>query len=558
MAPCKTWQVRCVLCAGLLLAAALIWLCISLFVPRECARGHFAHAAVSADSLRCSEIGRDILQQGGSAVDGAIASLLCTSLVNPQSMGLGGGSIFTIRDKTGKVRVFSSRETVPLSFKPDLLNDCPTTFKLVPGIQWTGVPGELRGYEEVHRRYGKLPWAKLFEPTIKLAREGFPLPPFLEHLLTNPIIRDLVKGSSLCELFCNNNKTVLSKGDTLKFPKLAETMEIVAEQGAFAFYKGKIGSDLIEDIKAAGGTITMEDLRTFRLRMGDAWTIPIGDSLLHIPPPPAGGATLALILNLMKGFNLSAKSIEGDQKIQTYHRYVEALKFANGQKGSIKDPQYTDTTTAAHLIDSHYADRIRERISPDRTHNNSYYNVKPSSDHYGTTHVSVLAEDGSAVSVTSTINQIFGASVYSPRTGILLNNELIDFCGRAASLRPGEQPPSSMAPALLESKSGDIIVIGGSGGSMITTAMASSLINHLWLGKSLGDAIAAPVVFVDAKNNLKFEPGFEGYVIDGLKALGHKVEDFEYFFNVVNAVAKENRCITAVSDRRKMGQAAGY
>ncbi|KAF7651239.1 hypothetical protein LDENG_00113770 [Lucifuga dentata] len=499
-----------------------------------------------------------MLQQGGSAVDGTIAALLCTSLVNPQSMGLGGGSIVTIRDKTGKVRVYSSRETVPQSFKTNLLNECRTSISLVSGSQWIGVPGELRGYEAIHKQYGRLPWAKLFEPTIRLAREGFPMPEFLGHLLSIPMIKNYVKNSSLCQVFCNKNKTVLSKGDLLKFPKLAETMETIAEQGADAFYNGMIGHDLIQDIKAEGGTLKMEDLKSYQVQVKDAWTTPLGDTLMHIPPPPAGGAMLAFILKLMKGFHLTPKSLDGDQKIQTYHHFIEATKFANGQKRSIRDPAFNKGKSAAHLIDPHFIDRIRTMISPNSTHNNSYYNVKPSSDSFGTTHVSVLDEDGLAVSATSTINQIFGGGIYSPRTGIILNNELADFCWRTDTLKAGEQPPSSMTPMILESKSGGILVIGGSGGSMITTAVALSIINRLWLGMNLRDAIAAPVVFVDAKNNVNFEPRFNQSVTDGLRALGHTVVKQEYFFNVVNALEKESSCISAVSDSRKMGKSAGY
>ncbi|XP_071766469.2 glutathione hydrolase 5 proenzyme [Centroberyx gerrardi] len=558
MAKQKTWQVCCLLSAGLLCAVALICLCIASLVNKGCSSSTFQHAAVSADSRRCSEIGRNMLQQGGSAVDGAIAALLCTAVVNPQSMGLGGGSIFTIRDKAGKVKVYSSRETVPQSFKANLLNDCPTKLAFTTGSQWIGVPGELRGYEKVHKLYGKLPWPKLFEPTIKLAKEGFPMPQYLGGLLSNAMVQALVKGSSLCELFCHKNKTVLSNGDILKFPKLAETMETIAAHGADALYTGKIGLDLIQDIKAAGGTLKMEDLRSFRVQVEDAWTVPLGNTLLHIPPPPAGGAMLAFILTLMKGFSLSPNSMHGDQKIQTYQRYIEAAKFANGQRRSIRDPVFNKGKSAAHLIDSDFTDRIREMISTNCTHDDSYYNVKPSTDRVGTTHVSVLDKDGLAVSVTSTINQMFGSGIYSPRTGIILNNELVDFCGRADTVSAGEQPPSSMAPAILESMSGGILVIGGSGGSMITTAVALSIINHLWLGMNLTDAIAAPVVFVDAKNSLNFEKGFDESVIDGLKALGHRKGDWPYFFNVVSAVEKEHGCITAVSDNRKMGQAAGY
>ncbi|XP_068430173.1 glutathione hydrolase 5 proenzyme [Clinocottus analis] len=559
MAEYKPWLVCCFILAGLLSAVGLVFLCIVSIVDRECPGGSFTRAAVSADSLRCSEIGRSMLKQGGSAVDGAIAALLCTSVINPQSMGLGGGSIITIRNKKGKVKVYNFRETVPQSFDRNLLKDCRTTFGLTTGSQWIGVPGELRGYEAVHKQHGKLPWAKLFEPTIQLAREGISVPAYLGSLLKFAIVKNHVENSSLCEVLCNKNKTVLSTGDILKFPKLAETMETIAEQGADAFYTGKIGHDLIRDIEAAGGTMKREDLKSFQVRVEDAWTVPVGDAKLHIPPPPAGGPLLAFLLRLMKGFSLSPNSLDEDQKIQTYHRFIEAAKFTNGQKKSISDPVFNDKKSADHLIDPSFINHIRDMIFSNGTHDNSYYyNAKPSRDHVGTTHVSVLDEDGLAVSATSTINQLFGGGVYSPRTGIILNNELSDFCGRANTMRAGEQPPSSMVPVILESKSGGLLVIGGSGGSMITSAVALSIINRLWLGMNLKDAIAAPIVFVDSSNEVNFEPGFNKSVIDGLGALGHKPGRWKYFFNVVNAVEKEKGCIVAVSDSRKNGMSAGY
>ncbi|XP_053195939.1 glutathione hydrolase 5 proenzyme isoform X2 [Scomber japonicus] len=558
MAKYKPWLMCCFIFLGLVCAVALVCLCVASLVDRGCSSDTFKRAAVAADSQLCSDIGRNMLKQGGSAVDGAIAALLCTSVVNPQSMGIGGGSIITIRNITGNVKVYNFRETVPQSFKKNLLKDCPTAVPpLTTGSQWIGIPGELRGYEVIHKRYGKLPWAKLFEPTITLAREGFPLPPYLETLLKYGIVKRRVENSSLCKVFCNKNKTVLGKSDVLKMPKLAETMETIAERGADAFYTGQIGHDLIEDIKAAGGTITMEDLRSFKVRVEDAWTVPLGNITMHIPPPPAGGALLAFILKLMKGLPLTPKSLNVDQKIQMYHHYIEAAKFANGQRSSIRDPLFYTKKIADHLIDPSFINRTREMIS-NRTHDNTYYNVKPSSDNIGTTHVSVLDEDGLAVSATSTINQLFGGAIYSSRTGIILNNELTDFCGRADTVRAGEQPPSSMTPVILETKSGGILVIGGSGGSMITSAVALSIINHLWLGMNLKDAIAAPIVFVDSKNNVNFESHFDKKVKDGLEALGHKIGGWTFFLNVVNAVEKENGCIVAASDKRKMGMSAGY
>uniref|UniRef100_A0A3Q1FN03 Gamma-glutamyltransferase 5a n=1 Tax=Acanthochromis polyacanthus TaxID=80966 RepID=A0A3Q1FN03_9TELE len=536
-------------CALLLICFVSIIVCIAVFTRRKCPGGTFSHAAVATDSKKCSEIGRDILQRGGSAVDGAIAALLCTSVMNPQSMGIGGGSIFTVMDGSGKVKIINSRETAPAKIKPDLLESCPKTFQLMSGSQWIGVPGEIRGYEEAHRLYGKLPWASLFQPTIKLAREGFPVPPvqgrYIPHTDTN-------ETQQLRKLFSDDSGNLLKVGDIVKFEKLADTLEFIANHGADGFYSGRIAEDLIRDIQEAGGSLTLQDLASYRVTVTDAWAVPLGEYQMYIPPPPAGGIILSLVLNIMKGYDLNLTSLTGEQKALTYHRYVEAFKFANGLKKHIRDPKFSSEEVSITKCDSEHF-----LISNDKTHDPQYYNITPYLDTLGTSHLSVLAEDGSAVSVTSTINHIFGSKVFSPSTGVILNNELYDFCGKAAVILPGEQPPSSMSPAVLKSQL-KTLVIGSTGGGMITTGMASTLMNHLWFGKSLKEAIAAPVVYVDSESAVYFEPGFDKDVIEALEALGHNHQTGKKFYNVVNAVEKTDGCICAVSDTRKMGEAAGY
>ncbi|XP_038560673.1 gamma-glutamyltransferase 5a isoform X1 [Micropterus salmoides] len=541
-------------CALMLLIVLTIIVCIAVLVRRKCPDDTFSSAAVAADSGKCSAIGRDILQKGGSAVDGAIAALLCTSVMNPQSMGIGGGSIFTVMDSSGKVKIINSRETVPRKFKSDLLTSCPKTFQIVAGSPWIGVPGEIRGYEQAHRLYGKLPWAALFQPTIKLAREGFPIPQIQGRYI--PYI-DRNETLSLRKLYSDKNGNLLKTGDIVRFEKLADTLETIANHGADAFYTGRIAEDLIRDIQEAGGTLTAQDLAEYTVTVTDAWVVPLGEYQMYIPPPPAGGIILSLILNIMKGYHLNSASLVGEQKTQAYHQYIEAFKFANGLKNHIRDPKFSSEKMAQKFTEESFANHIRSLISRDKTHDSQYYNITPYLDSMGTTHVSLLAEDGSAVSVTSTINHIFGSKVFSPSTGVILNNELSDFCGRVDNIFPGEQPPSSMVPAVLKSKS-KMLVIGASGGSMITTGIASTLMNHLWFGKNLKEAIATPVVFVDSENTEKFEPAFDKDLIVALKALGHKHETANHFYNVVNAVEKEAGCICAVSDARKLGEAAGY
>uniref|UniRef100_H2MI15 Gamma-glutamyltransferase 5a n=1 Tax=Oryzias latipes TaxID=8090 RepID=H2MI15_ORYLA len=528
-------------CALILISFISIIVCIAVFARRRCPSVSFFKAAVATDSKICSEIGRGILEKGGSAVDAAIAALLCTFLANPHSAGIGGGSIFTVMDSSGDVKIINSREVAPAKGKSDLLKSCPE--KSMTGVKWIGVPGEIRGYEAAHKLYGKLPWADLFQPTIKLARKGMPISDILHSYIKQ--IPNSNETQSLRKLFTDDNNNFLKAGDFVKFEKLADTLEMIANQGADVFYTGKIAKDLVQDVKAAGGTLELQDLASYNATLTDAWNVSI---------------LLTLILNIMRGYQLNPEGLTGEKKTLFYHRYIESFKFANGLKKYIRDPRFTSEKRAKQFTEESFADHIRSLITDDKTHDLQFYNVTPHLDSIGTTHVSVLHEDGSAVAVTSTINTIFGSMVVSPKTGIILNNELKDFCGRADSILPGERPPSSMSPVVLRSKS-KTLVIGGSGGSMITTAMASVYLNHnnhLLIYEKNNDAINTSVVFVDNTNAVKFEPDFDKDVIEGLKALGHSLATTTRFYNVVNAVEKEDGCILAVSDVRKKGEPDGY
>uniref|UniRef100_A0A3Q2Q643 Gamma-glutamyltransferase 5a n=1 Tax=Fundulus heteroclitus TaxID=8078 RepID=A0A3Q2Q643_FUNHE len=519
------------ICCALLLVIAIIP--VIIYFSIKCPRGTFRNAAVATDAIKCSEIGRDILQRGGSAVDGAIAALLCTGIMNPQSAGIGGGSMFTVMDSSGNVKIINSRETAPSNMNSDRLKFCPRSSTMLAGGIWIGVPGEIRGYEMAHKLYGKLPWADLFQPTIKLAREGFP-----KHLHLSLIV--------LRKAFSDKNGNLL-KNRTIKFEKLADTLEMIANNGSDAFYTGKIAKDLVRDVQEAGGVLTLLDLASYKARETDAWVVPMGEYQI-------------LILNIMKGYQMKSSLQSIDQKTLFYHRYLEAFKFTNGLKKYIGDPNFKseEIKIAKQITEGSFADHMRSLISDNRTHDSKYYNVPPYLDSMGTTHVSVLAGDGSAVAVTSSINYRFGSGVYSPNTGIILNNQLVDFCGWTVNISPGEQPPSSMAPAVLKSDS-EILVIGASGGSRITTALASALINHLWFGKSLEKAINARLVFVDSEYSVEVEKMFDKELIETLAGLGHnmKLADDSYH-STVNAVEKKGGCIHAVSDKRKQGEAAGY
>ncbi|XP_050780446.1 glutathione hydrolase 5 proenzyme isoform X1 [Gopherus flavomarginatus] len=555
------------ICCLVLLVLGLLAIVVSVIVilaQPKCAPGSYLHAAVAADTEICSDIGRDILQRKGSAVDAAIAALVCTSVLNPQSMGLGGGVIFTIYNATtGEVMVINARETAPENINQDLLNQC-NDFTLQIGSQWIAVPGELRGYEEAHRRYGRLPWKWLFEPTIQLLTHGIRMPAALSKFLSHPLLQSFLKKSSLCQLFCENG--VVLKPDAIIFwPTLLKTLKAVAEKGAREFYEGEIAQNLVKDIKHENGNLMLSDLKNFQAEVMTPLNISLGGYTMYSPPPPAGGAVLLFILNILKEFKFTPESLEpANRKIETYHRIAEALKFGNGQKPKLDDPQFSgiQQVIIQELLSNSFAELVRKRIDDRGDHPRSFYNLsQPSNTGYGTSHVSVLAEDGSAVSVTSTINQPFGSMVYSPSTGIILNNELADFCKKKPKnkITSGERPPSDMVPSILISKDDNSkLVIGGSGGDLIISATALAIMNKLWFGYDLERAISLPVLHASMNNSIQFEPGFDEAVKGELLRRGHHEQKRTMFLNVVQGISKEGRCIFAYSDRRKLGKSSGY
>ncbi|XP_047615813.1 glutathione hydrolase 5 proenzyme isoform X1 [Phacochoerus africanus] len=536
----------------------------------RCGPKAFAHAAVAADSKICSDIGRAILQKHGSPVDATIAALVCTGVVNPQSMGLGGGVIFTIYNATtGRVEVINARERVPASHVAGLLDQCEQAQPLGTGAQWIGVPGELRGYAEAHRRHGRLPWAQLFQPTIELLQGDLRVPHILGQFLQSSFLRPSLYASSLRQLFFNGTEP-LRPQDPLLWPALASTLETVAAEGAEALYTGRLSQLLLDDIAREGGQLTRKDLASFQVEVVDALAMPLGDYTLYSPPPPAGGALLSFVLNVLKGFNFSKESVARPEgRVNLYHHLVETLKFARGQRWRLWDPwSHPEVQNASwDLLGEALAQHIREQIDARGDHQLSHYSLAGSWSHrMGTAHVSVLGEDGSAVSATSTINTPFGAMVYSPHTGILLNNELLDLCWRHPRGSgippppvPGERPPSSMVPSILvNAAQGSKLVIGGAGGELIISAVAQAIVNKLWLGLDLQAAIAAPILHVDSKGQVEYEPSFSQEVKEGLQDRGQNQIKRLIFLNVVQAVSQDRACVYAVSDPRKHGAPSGY
>uniref|UniRef100_A0A7N8YS07 Glutathione hydrolase n=1 Tax=Mastacembelus armatus TaxID=205130 RepID=A0A7N8YS07_9TELE len=530
----------------------------------------YSNAAVAADAGKCSEVGRDILKKNGSAVDASIAALLCVGLLNAHSMGIGGGLFFVIYNaSTGKVETIDARETAPMNATEDMFGN-NTKLSRTGGLS-IAIPGEIRGYEMAHKRHGRLPWKELFEPSIALAREGFPIGKALAHAIFKS--KDSIQGdANMCEVFCDSQKNILKENDIVRFPRLADTYQRIAEEGPDVFYNGSMAQSIVEDIQAAGGIITLDDLLEYQPVLNEnPLKLNVGEYTMHVPDAPSSGPVLALILNIVDGEQHGQVPVQPcRRKDVRFPQVVPGIfpcLFWKKKRDLFCSPQLIQNMTS-----DYFADGIRSKITDDTTHPDSYY--EPDyfvPDNHGTAHLSVIAEDGSAVAATSTINLYFGSKVMSRSTGIIFNDEMDDFSSPYMTngfgippspnnfIQPGKRPLSSMCPTIIFDNENRVkMVVGASGGTKITTATALVILNSLFFNYDLKKAVTEPRVHNQLNPNMTVvEQGFEK-VGHGLAQKNHVTQLLRTPDSVVQAVVRQGEQLCAESDPRKGGYPAGY
>lgn len=536
----------------------------------------FDQAVVVTDGQPCATIGKTVLKDGGSAVDAAIATLFCDGVVNPQSMGLGGGFFMTIYIKaTNTSEVIDARETAPLGATKDMFNSNGTLS--VQGGLSIGVPGELKGYAEAFKRYGKLEWKRLVEPSIKLCNEGFVVSAHLSsklELLKGPILND---ESMRKEFFNNETQNLYKEGEILKRPVLGSTLTKIADEGADVLYTGSLHKLLLKDIAACGGILNASDLSNYQPKIKPAFTAQIsnpGNLTFYSVPPPGSGIIISFILNILQNYNMTSLNFENvEHATLNYHRIVEAFKFAFAHRTQLGDDAFLNINQlVSNLKSNDYAESIWKQISDLKTFPSDHYKpVMENSDDHGTAQVSVVAPNGDAVSATSTVNTYFGSLCRSSSTGIILNNVMDDFSSPniinyfgippspANYIEPGKRPLSSMCPAIVVNDDGTVkMVIGGAGGTRMISASALSMIRMLWLSENVKQATDAPRLHHQLfPNYIEYEDSFPEVYLDKLRSFGHKLQ-LESQASIFLGIVREHGKWTTNVDHRKGGSADGF
>ncbi|KAH0827481.1 gamma-glutamyltranspeptidase [Lanmaoa asiatica] len=494
------------------------------------------HGAVAAENERCSDIGVNVLKDGGNAVDAAISASLCVGVVNMFSSGIGGGGFMTVRvpsttpGATFDVFTIDYRETAPALASETMYVNDPDAAKY--GGLSVGVPGELRGFEEAHRRWGHLPWRRLVQPSVELAAEWTV---DVELARRIQMFSDLMLHNEDWRAIFAPEGRLLRQGESIRRTNYSRTLEVIANEGPGAFYKGSIADSIIRKVHETGGILTHEDFENYAVKVERALEGTYHDKKVYTSHTPTSGPVLLHMLNLLERFDLIG---EGRTPLNV-HRIVEAMKCESMCSTRIGDlSYYTGITTRVNEIPTkEFGDAIAANLTDDRTHPPEYYNPEfdVETDH-GTSHVSVVDEDGMAVALTTTVNLVFGSQVLDPETGIILNDEMDDFSTPGTSngfgLRPspynypepGKRPLSSTSPTIMEYGDGSFyLAIGGSGGSQIFSAVLQTLLNLDWR-MDASEAVEYGRVhdqlypeFVRADNTLPTS------VLDGLRDRGHKV-----------------------------------
>ncbi|OYU80658.1 MAG: gamma-glutamyltransferase [Flavobacterium sp. BFFFF1] len=497
-----------------------------------------AKAMVVSAREEASQIGSDIMKQGGNAFDAMVATELALAVAYPYAGNIGGGGFMVYRKANGDNGALDYRERAPLAATKDMYlgkdgNVIPNLS--TEGALAVGVPGTIAGVFAVHERFGKLPMSEIMKPVIALAKRGVVVTSGQEKQIRNNAAA-IVRASGREALFANAYKT----GDTIKYPALAATLERILAKGPSEFYEGETAKKMVAFLRDKGGILSMEDLKGYQVK----WRKPIdfrykGLKIISMSPPSSGGITLAQIMKMVAPYPLAKYGHNSAEAIQVI---TEAERRAYADRNYfLGDPDFVKIPTK-RLLDKKY---LKERMgtfdvnkaTPSSEVSHGSITISESNE---TTHYSIVDPDGNAVAVTTTLNGAFGAKLYSDELGFFFNNEMDDFSvkpgvpnsygligAEANSIAPKKRMLSSMTPTIVEKEDKLFMVLGTPGGSTIITSVLQTILNVCEYKMDIQQAVNAPRFHHQwLPDEIWFEPGqFPTEILNALTAKGYHVNE---------------------------------
>lgn len=516
-------------------------------------------------------VGEAILKRGGNAVDASIATAFAMAVTLPRAGNLGGGGFALVRTPDDNVYALDFRETAPQAAFRDFYLD--PKYSSIAGPSAAGVPGTVAGMWEMHRRFGKLPWADLVEPAEKLASKGYPISAYEVDGITSRV-KSFSLYPSTTKVFLPRDGQPPRPMENFVQKDLGQTFVRLARDGVNDFYRGETARLLVDAVQKGGGVMTLEDLKAYKA----VWREPVstdfrGYQIVSMPPPSSGGIHLLQMLEMVEDLPTSAFDAISARDL---HMLVEVMRLAYADRAVyLGDPDFVDVPMA-RLLSPDYLQARKALIDPDHAGDSKALAPelfkKPPAESEDTTHFNVVDQNGMAVSLTYTLNYSFGSGWVAEGTGILMNNEMDDFNikpgepnsyglvgGEPNKVEPGKRPISSMTPAIVTKDGKFVAAVGAPGGSRIITGVFEWLLNLLGYGFNAQSAAAMPRVhhqfFPDA---VGFEVGISADTRALLEAKGHKLEKVNAVAHVLAIVRLPDGHLEAGLDPRRPAYAKGY
>lgn len=500
-----------------------------------------ANGMVASQQEQASQVGLEILQQGGNAVDAAVAVGFALAVTLPRAGNIGGGGFMMIYDaKTGETIALDYREMAPAkAFRDMYLDEAGNAVEEKSRFHGlaVGVPGTVAGLLKALEEHGSMSREQVLAPAIKLAADGIIVTPEFSNSL-NGLKERLGKWESTRKIFFREDGNVLQPGELFKQPDLAQSLRLIAEKGAAGFYEGETAEKIVKAVNEAGGLMSVEDFKNYQAIKRE----PVkgqyrGYEIVSMPPPSSGGAHIIQILNILEGYDLKAS---GHNTAQTIHYMSEAMKLAYADRSEyLGDPDFVKVPLKG-IISKDYAEELRGQIDPEKSRPSA--EIKPGKpqpyESDQTTHYSVVDKDGNTVSNTYTINFSYGTGLVADGTGILLNNEMDDFSakpgvpngygligGDANAVEGGKRPLSSMSPTIVLKDGKPYLVTGTPGGSRIITTVLQVIVNVIDHEMNIAEATHALRIHDQwLPDEIRVEHALNNDTVRLLESMGHKVE----------------------------------